>query len=359
MIIQEAGWGAWEEIPLPIQQQAARRIGDISAATDAFGPGVILVPMFQPQITDMVSRRGVLGQRVRNEPATGQPSRYFEQTRIVSGQFQDPRNLGFSPTGDPTRRERYVTVKAIVGAIQFGLFDVEMTRQQGQFASLVSKDLEDTVQGCLRTSDQGLWGGSDTNLILPTTQQYVGLLTQINRTTSIASTVRIIDGLKAEIASMIANPFYTVQPTAVYVNPILGDLIDQEERLNQRQMPQVPLNLATGGIVVNGLATQAGHIPIIPDKYLFNGVTGASASESGKTDYKAVILSEAMIEMHWVGSPEPRCFQLGLEGGLGTRYMVVLFSAPVAKGNANASQNQGVVESGTVTYSHSVCTITR
>ena len=248
---------------MPLQQAARRQTGDITAAADAFGPGVILVPMFQPQILDMVSRRGVLGQRLRPEPATGQPSRYFEQTRIVSGTWQDPRAMGFAPTGDPTRRERYLTIKAIVGSIQFGLFDVELTRQQGQYASLVSKDLEDTVQGCLRTSDQGIWNGTDTNLILPTTMQYVGLLTQINRTASIASTVRIIDGLKAEIASMVANPFYTVQPTAVYVNPILGDLIDQEERLNQRQMPQVPLNLATGGLVVNGLATQAGHIVLI------------------------------------------------------------------------------------------------
>ena len=266
MIVQEAGWASWEELPLPVQQNAARRIGDMSAATDAFGPGAILVPMFQPQILDMVSRRGVLGQRLRNEPATGQPSRYFEQTRIVSGQFQDPRSLGFAPTGDPTRRERYVTIKAIVGAIQFGLFDVEMTRQQGQYANLVSKDLEDTVQGCLRTSDQALWNGTDSSLIIPTTQQYVGLLTQINRTASIASTVRIIDGLKTEVASMLTNPYYTVQPTAIYMSPNGANLVDQEERLNQRQMPQVPLNLVTGGLVVNGLATQAGHLPIIPDK---------------------------------------------------------------------------------------------
>ena len=342
---------------MPVMQAATGR--DMSAAADAFGPGVLLVPMFQPQITDMVARRGVLGQRVKHEPATGQPSRYFEQTRIVVGQFQDPRGMGFQPTQDPTRRERYLNIKAIVGSMQLGLFDVEITRQQGQYANLVSKDITDMVDGTLRTSDLALWAGTDTNLIFPTTNQYVGLLTQINRTASIPSTVRIIDGLKAEIASIIANPFFTVQPTAVYVNPILGDLIDQEERLNQRQMPAVPLNLATGGLVVNGLATQAGHIPIIPDKYLLNGVTGGSLTEAGKTDYKAVILTESLVEMHYVTAQEPRVFQLGLEGNLGTRYMSVLFNAPVAKGNANAAQSQNVVESGLVTYAHSVVTVTR
>jgi len=260
---QEPGFVHWDDVPMPLQSPRPER--ELTAAADAFGPGTLLVPMFQPQILDMVSRRGILGQRVRNEAATGQPSRYFEQTRIVSGIFQDVHQMGYQPGGDPTRRERYVTVKAIVGSLQFGLFDVELTRQQGQYANLVSKDIMDMVDGCLRTSDLALWQGTDTSLIVPTSIQYVGLLNQINRTASIPSTLRIIDGLKAEIASLIANTAYTVQPTAVYVNPILGDLIDQEERLNQRQMPAVPLNLVTGGLVVNGLATQTGHIPIIAD----------------------------------------------------------------------------------------------
>ena len=357
MILEEPRFRNWDEIPLPMQMRGGRL--EMRAAADAFGPGVILTPMFQPQITDMVSRRGYLGQRVRNEPATGQPSRYFEQTRIVSGQFQNPRTLAYQPTGDPTRRERYLNIKAIVGSVGFGLFDVEMTRQQGQFANLLSKDITDSVDGCLRTSDIGLWNGTDTSLVTPVNDEYVGLLNQINRTATIASTVRMIDGIKAEIAAMIANPFFTVQPTAVYVNPILGDLLDQEERLNQRQIPQVPLNLATGGLVVNGLATQAGHIPIIPDKYLFNGPAGGSTTEAGKTDYKAVILSENVVEMHYVTTSEPRVFQLGLEGNLNTRYQIVLFTAPVAKGQANATQNQGVVETGVVTYAHSVITVVR
>src|SRR5262245_23557604 len=124
----------------------------LQAAADFMGPGAIEVPVFQPQILDMVRRRGLLGQRIKSEAATGQPHRYFEQTRIVLGQFQDPRAMQFAPTNDPTRRERYATVKALYGPIQFTMFDVEVTRQQGQFEQLVAKDIEDTVDGVLRIS---------------------------------------------------------------------------------------------------------------------------------------------------------------------------------------------------------------
>ena len=333
--------------------------GTLAAAADFLGPGAVITPMFQPQITDMVRRRGVFGKRIKNEPATGQPSRYFEQTRIVTGAFQDPRALTFTPTGDPTRRERYLTVKAIYGSLAFNLFDVEVNRQQGQFASLVAKDIEDTIQGTLKTSDIGLWNGTDTDVIAPTTLEYVGGLTQINRTATIASSARIIDGLKAEVAAMMANENFDVRVTAIYVNPLLGDLIDQEERLNQRQIPQTVLHEVTGGLLVNAISTQMGLIPIIADPYLRNGATGGSTSESGKTDYKAAILSEDLCEYHYVTSAEPRVFQLGLEGGLATRYAIVLFGAPVFKGKANASQNQSFVESSQTSYAHSVVTVVR
>jgi len=331
--------------------------GDMSAAADFLGPGAIETPRFESEILDMVRRRGVLGQRLRRVPATGQPSRYFEQTGIVTGAFQDPRSMNFAPGNQPTRRERAITLKAIYAALNFGIFDVEVTRQQGQFSILVAKDVMDGVTGCLRTSDKALLNGSDTDLVLPTTLEYTGFLTQINRTASIASSVSIIDGLKAEVASMVANENFAVQPTAVYLNPVLGDLIDQEERTNQRQIPTVVLNNVTGGLLVNAIATQAGLVPLIPDWTVPGGT--ASATESGKNDYKAVILSENLCEFHYLTTPEPRVFVLGLEGNLATRYVIVLFDAPVAKGKANASQAQNVVESGMTTYAHTIVTVTR
>ena len=332
---------------------------DMKAAADFMGPGAIETPMYQSEILDIVRRGGVLGQRIRYVPATGQPSRYFEQTRIVVGEFANPRQLEFNQSPDPTRRERVITLKAITAGIGFGIFDVEVTRQQGNFSQLVSKDLNDSVSGMVRARDFGLWNGTDTSLEVPTTLQYVGGLTQINRTASIASSASIIDGLKAEIAAMVNDPDFAVRPTAVYINSVLGDLIDKEERGNQRQIPQMVLNTVTGGLVVNALATQAGLIPLIADWALRNGPTGGSIFEAGKTDYYAVILTEALVEFHYVTSPEPRLFTLGLEGNLATRYLGVQFGAPVFKGKANPAQTQSQVETSATTYAHSVVTVVR
>ena len=331
--------------------------GDLAAAADFLGPGAIETPRFESEIVDIVRRRGVLGQRVRSTPATGQPSRYFEQTRIVAGAFQDPRNMTFAPGNDPTRRERAVTLKALYATLNFGIFDVEVTRQQGQFSMLVAKDIRDAIEGTMRTSDKGLWRGTDTDLVTPTTLEYVGFLTQINRTASISSSASIIDGVTAEVASLMSSEDFDVRPTAIYLTPVLSDLINQEERLNHRQMPTTVINNVTGGLVVNAIATAAGVLPLIPDWAIGPGV--ASATESGKKDYKAVILSESLCERHYLTTPEPRVFVLGLEGNLATRYVIVMFDSVVAKGKANASQAQNVVESGLTSYAHTVVTVIR
>ena len=57
---------------------------DLSAAADFLGPGAVEVNRYQSEITDIVRRRGVFGQRIKQVPATGHPSRFFEQTAIVA-----------------------------------------------------------------------------------------------------------------------------------------------------------------------------------------------------------------------------------------------------------------------------------
>ena len=47
---------------------------DIHAAADFLGPGAVEVNRYQSEITDLVRRRGVFGQRIRQVPATGHPS---------------------------------------------------------------------------------------------------------------------------------------------------------------------------------------------------------------------------------------------------------------------------------------------
>src|SRR6202046_5413490 len=190
------------------------KVTEISAAADFLGPGAVEVPMYQTEILDLVRRRGVFGQRIKQVPATGHPSRYFEETAIpapaAAAGFVDPRNI-VAPLVQPTRIENSVPLKALVAQINYNLFDIELGKQQSQFAYLQAKDLADTIDGVLRTHDIALWNGNDTSLSSPTTTQYFGAGAQIaggGNTTTIPTGESIVDGLKSTIAQMLANSSY-------------------------------------------------------------------------------------------------------------------------------------------------------
>src|SRR3954471_17576374 len=207
---------------------------DIHSAADFIGPGAIELPMYQNEITDIVRRRGAFGQRIKQVPATGHPSRFFEETAIpsptASQAFVDPRNI-VPTTQSPTRAEKSVPLKALVSQINYNMFDLEVGAQQSQFAYLQAKDLTDAVEGLLRTHDKALWNGTDTSLSTPTTNQYYGAAGQINDGGNVATIgvgQSIVDGLKSTIAQMVANTTFEVRPTAIYANPVLLDLIDRE-----------------------------------------------------------------------------------------------------------------------------------
>ena len=304
---------------------------DLHAAADFLGPGAVEVERYQTEITDIVRRRGVFGQRVKQVPATGHPSRFFEETAIASPTaaqaFVDPRSI--TPTlQTPTRVERSVPLKALVSQINYNLFDMEVGSQQSQFAYLQAKDLADAVVGVLRTHDVALWNGNDTSLSTPTTSQYFGAIGQIEaggNTATIAAGASIVDGLKSIIAGMVASSSFDVRPTAIYANPVLLDLIDREMKAEFN----VVLSTAqiTGGLTVKMLSTQAGDLPLIPEWAI--GYTGTGGAGSVLPAY---IVSEDLIEYHWLTDPNPRVFALGLPSTLMTQSVVVKFGAVVVKG---------------------------
>src|ERR1700688_3188702 len=155
---------------------------DLHAAADFLGPGAIEVNRYLTEITDIVRRRGAFGQRIKQVPATGHPSRFFEELSIpqptAAQAFVDPRNI--APTAQaPNRAERSVPLKALVSQINYNLFDREVGSQQSQFAYLQAKDLADSISGVLRTHDVALWNGNDTSLSTPTTAQYLASLRKI------------------------------------------------------------------------------------------------------------------------------------------------------------------------------------
>jgi hypothetical protein len=309
---------------------------DLAAAADFLGPGAVEINRYQSEITDIVRRRGIFGQRIKQVPATGHPSRFFEQTAINSpsaaNAFVDPRNI-VATVGTPTRVERSVPLKALVSQINYNLFDVEVGAQQSQFAYLQAKDLADSVDGLMRTHDVALWAGNDTSLSTPTTLQYFGASGQITgggNVSNVAVGQSITDNIKSTIANMVANSSFAVRPTAIYANPVLCDLIDQE----MKTMFNVVLNTVevTAGVRVKALSTQAGEIPIIPDWALaYTGTVG-----SGTANLPAYIVTEDLIEYHWLTDANPRVFQLGLPGSLASQNVIVKFGAVVVKGASYA-----------------------
>lgn len=305
---------------------------DLMAAADYLGPGAIEIDRYQTEIFDIVRRRGVFGQRIKQVPATGHPSRFFEETAIAAPTaaqaFVDPRNI--TPTVNaPTRVEMSVPLKALVNQINYNLFDLEVTAQQSQFAYLQAKDLADAVDGLMRTHDVALWNGSDTSLSAPTTPQYFGVIGQIeaggNTVTVAKSSGNLVQTFRTTVATMVSNSSYNVRPTAIYANPMLLDLIDQEMKTQYN----VVLNTVeiTGGFRVKALSTQAGDLPLIPEWALgYTGTLGSGAT------LPAYIVTEDLIEYHWLTDPNPRVFKLGLPSALTQQQVVVKFGAPVVKG---------------------------
>lgn len=307
-------------------------VGDISAAADYLAPGAIEINRYQAEIFDLVRRRFVLGQRIQQVPATGQPSRYFEQLAIPTASFVDPRNISATAT-QPQRVERVVTLKALVAQINYSIFDVEVNQQQGQFAYLEAKDLTDTVDSVLKLHDTGLWNGNDTSLVVPTTTQYFGISGQISTAatvgafgpiTTIAAAGSLVDGFKTSVAQMITRQDYEVRPSAIYLNPLFSDLFDQEAKTVQLYFNEVEV---VPGTIVKALPTQAGVLPLVPDAGL-GTITGVGAT----TQYAGFILSEEFVEYHWLTSPVPRVFQLGLVGNLAGQFVVLKFGSVVVKG---------------------------
>lgn len=314
-----------------VSKSGAQAIGDISAAADFMGPGAIEVNRYQTEIFDLVRRRFVFGQRISQVPATGHPSRYFEQVAIGSANTTDPRVIA-ATASQPQRVERPVMLKAIVAQINYSIFDVEVNAQQGQFAYLEAKDLTDQTDAVLKLHDQMLWNGNDTDLVNVATTQYFGVSGQIQSAAdlngfahirTISSTGSLVDGVKTQVATMAARTDYETKPSALYLNPLFGDLFDQEAKTLQLYYNEVEV---IPGVIVKAIPTQIGLIPLIPDPAISNLASGA------QTQYTGFVISEEFVEYHWLTSPVPRVFQLGLVGNLAAQFVILKFGAVVAKG---------------------------
>ena len=149
-------------------------------------------------------------------------------------------------------------------------------------------------------------------------------------TTTIGTSASIVDGIKGVIAQMVANTSFEARPTAIYGNPVLFDLIDRE--LKTAFNVVLSTTEVSGGLRVKTLTTQAGELPLIPEWTIgYTGVPG-----SGTAVLPCYVVSEDMIEYHWLTDPNPRVFQLGLAGSLAAQMVVVKFGSVVVKGPSYA-----------------------
>jgi hypothetical protein len=318
---------------------------ELSAAADFIGTGAIEVPEFESEILDVVRRTSVALNRFTGMPATGHPHRYFEQTDIARGSFTDPRAI-VPVAAAPTRVERPAFIKAITNQSNLSLFDKEVTEQQGRFAAVVAKDIDDIISGIEVIRAAAIWNGSDTSLTTPTTTQYMGALRQITLQATIALGASIIDGLKAVVATMIANQTFVVRPSAIYLNPILADYIDREAKAARIVLTAMDV---MAGVSVESITTVAGKLPLIPDPWIPTDTTAqyGFGNPTPNKNYYAAIMMESMVELPYISgatqNPLPRLFQLGLIGNLAGQYVGIKFDTIVVKGPSYAHAVVAVV----------------
>ncbi len=318
----------------------------MDAAADYLGNGAIETPDFETEITDVVRRSTPALQRFVAVPATGHPHRYFEQILIAQAAAVDPRNIAATPSS-PTRVERPAFIKAIAAQTNFGLFDKEVTEQQGRFTSVIAKDISDILTAVQIKSAKMIWNGSDTSMTMPTTVEYMGAFAQVTNQATIGLGASIIDAFKTQIAAMVANPNFTVMPTAIYMSPVLADFIDQEAKAAHINLKEVEV---VAGVKVSAISTQAGVIPLIMDPYMPKTTDtsfGFAAPGAGNSNYCAMICTESMVERPVISgashNPNPRLFQLGLIGNLSGQYVGLKFDTVIFKGPTYAHVAVAVV----------------
>ncbi|UJF36535.1 hypothetical protein [Paenibacillus hexagrammi] len=316
--------------PQSVNLRAAKTIKEITdlqaaGAADYNNMGILLTPQFEKEISDIQKGRGVLGQLLSSSPAVGHPHRYFEQESGPNGQgFSDPRNLTFTSAnnGAGLRVEKAAFVRAMTGAIQFGIFDQQTAGQTSIFPQLVAKDLKDLVTGLYRAEDFALWNGAATSLTDGASIEFAGIKNQVTNTLAIAKGADIVDAIRTKVAQMMADPNVAVKPTHIFLNPMLVDFIEKEIKNASQTMKMVDAGEVevVPGVTVRAINTVAGKLPLVPDFTMLTQVNGTD------TDYPFAIMSMEHVESAYIGSPDAQMFKLGLSADLADKYEVVKFS---------------------------------
>lgn len=294
----------------------------------------IHLPEFQPGFLDLLYRKVTILNRIQTVPATGHPTRYWEQTKLPSNAgFINPRGGGTGYTGyskdtldeDYGRVEKSAMLRCLVSRIKFTMFDAEVVRQQGVMEQLLAKNMQDMMYDFAKVQNDKLWNGASTDLNDTTTPEYCGILKQITDNANVvASDVKIADAIRTHIANLASRLDYDVYPTAIYANPASIDLLEQEEQARNNYL-RTTIEIMPG-VRVPSIYTQIGELPIIPDPFV-------RVVDGGTTlDHRFVLVNENLIERHYLTTPAPRVFKMSQNENLIDDYIAFLWDTVIVKG---------------------------
>ncbi len=237
-----------------------------------------------------------------------------------------------------------VMLKAIVAQINYNLFDIELGDQQKQFAYLQAKDLVDTVSGVMVTHDVALWNGTETSLTDTTNDQYMGCAAQIaagSNSVTVTTSMKIVDTIKTTVAQMVAEHRLPCAADGHLCQPGAAgpDRPGDEERVQRGAEHRPDHRRLPREDAVDAGRRSAADSRLEPALHSRHDSSGTYTPGT----YPAYIVTEDLIEYHWLGDPTPRIFQLGLPNSLTYQYVAVKFGAPVVKG-ANFAHMQVMVQ---------------
>lgn len=303
-----------------------QRVMAASGVADYNNQHAIFMPIFEAGFQDILDRSVSIVERIRSYPATGHPTRYWQQTKNPQNTtWGDVRT--YTPTEADTdygRVEKSAWIKCIQSKFTIPYFDKLVMDHQGVLPDLVAKDLADWERNMLRFVNDAIYYGTDTDLAAPTTNQYVGLFNQIKQTATVGASSTISDFIRTEAAKLAARTDVNSNPTAVFLNPVTLDIWEQEERALGNNIRVYDYDYKPG-IKISRIPTQCGWLDVIPDKHVKLVENGANI------EHKILLLNEEEIERRYIGSPFPMVFELPLQQSLSDERFALLFDCLIVK----------------------------
>ena len=289
-----------------------RRIAAAGITTPTLNEGHnIHLAVFEDTIYDYMNRDLSIYNLVPSYEATGQPTMWFEQTKLPqNAAFSSPTALAYAAIdADAGRVPKSAMIKCITSKFSFPFFNTLVSRQQKELPDFVLKDIQDWAYGIKRFINTKLYYGSDTDLATPTTNEYMGIMSQIKNTpvrAKDALTVNITDILETEVAKLdtdVVNNTGSGNDLVCFMNGMTMDKwIKQERKLNSNF--RIETAEVTPGFTIPAIRTAKGLIPIVSDNFIDVTANTVNASE----DHTILVLNRRNIERRYVGSPDPMVF---------------------------------------------------